>query len=465
LAETDPTIPPVRWRAFVVAAVIYTLASTWLNLASIGFLEADGVTHFLYARFSFDVPAFLFDTWARPVRMWLHALPATTLGLHGVRAMSLLCVLLTAWAAIDTARTLRLPVPEIAGIAVLFSPLLFLHSASELTEVPFAMVLAFTIRALPRRNWVMFALLAGLSPMARPEGAAILLMAVGVLTWHRRWLVLPLVCVPLVAWNVAGWMSWGMNGSPWTWLIERFPYSEKSMYDSGRLTRFVELLPAIIGPALMPAVLIGGWVLTRAGLSRWREFAGQVCLLVVSIPVGILCVHSVLHFTGRMSSSGEPRYMLAAAPMWALLACAGWPVVVRPLGRRARRGLLIVGGLVPVIANFFYPVVPLVPQPDANHARLIADWFERTHADRSTKLITQHPMVLYWMDIAPGQSVRSFESNPTGPGVYVWHKVYSVVNADPSRTSTHDELTSRGWTEIHPGLDLPAGEWRFYERP
>ena len=55
-------------------------------------------------------------------------------------------------------------------------PLVFLHSFSELTELPFAALLALAFWAYQRRRFALLAVLISLSPLTRPEGRGAVLI-------------------------------------------------------------------------------------------------------------------------------------------------------------------------------------------------------------------------------------------------------------------------------------------------
>ncbi len=75
-----------------------------------------------------------------------------------------------------------LPRPALVVIFVLAQPIFFLHSFSELTEIPFDIVLIPAFLAYQRRQWFWMALLVGILPLGRPEGFGFILMAAT--TWH-----------------------------------------------------------------------------------------------------------------------------------------------------------------------------------------------------------------------------------------------------------------------------------------
>src|SRR4051812_6174252 len=75
--------------ALSVSVVIFAALSTWCAVKSVGFLEADAMTHYMFARFSFREWRYFIDVWGRPLCTGLYALPANLGGVTGARAMSL----------------------------------------------------------------------------------------------------------------------------------------------------------------------------------------------------------------------------------------------------------------------------------------------------------------------------------------------------------------------------------------
>src|SRR5439155_27150165 len=130
---------------------------------------------------------YLVNVWGRPFVTALYAIPATFFGRMGVRVTSLCCALLIATIASLIAKDLKFRWPALAFIFTLAQPLVFLHSFSELTELPFALLLVLAFWAYRRRQWLVMAIVAALLPTARPEGFGFLLLAFVALIAHRRW--------------------------------------------------------------------------------------------------------------------------------------------------------------------------------------------------------------------------------------------------------------------------------------
>jgi len=352
--------------AIALAILIFAALSIWQAVASEGFLEADGCTHYMYARWAFTYPVYFVDIWGRPLKTLLYAPAAATIGLIGVRLTSLAVAIGIAFIAYTIARRQNYRWPALALIFTLAQPLLFLHSFSELTELPFAMFLGLAFLAYQRKAWWAVTLIAGFLPLSRPEGFGFIGLTAVLLVCHRKWFWLPLLFVPVMGWQIAGALMYREPQNWWNWLPKHWPYAGDSLYAKGSIGHFAGLLPAVVGPILFPFVLIGLWrsgsachpertrdrpvgssdamspddvanesaspgrSLSRLGsfgmtIARFREsHALRIDVLIAVIPLMILVGHSVLYALGKMASNGELRYMLIVAPFWALLATRGW---------------------------------------------------------------------------------------------------------------------------------------------
>ncbi|MBV8779803.1 MAG: hypothetical protein JO353_00265, partial [Phycisphaerae bacterium] len=316
-----------------LAIMVFATLSLVASIYSKGFSEADGCTHYLYARYAFQEPYFFVNVWGRPLVTAIDAVPAVLVNRFGVRTMSLLLAIGCALVAREIARSLGERRFTLAAIFTLAQPLVFVHSISELTELPFALLLGCAFLAFIRRRWLIMAILVSLLPLARPEGFGFLLLASLALIIYRRpqWLII--LPIPLIGWDIAGWLLYGQPVYPgfaehlphllkWiTWLPNNWPYADKSAYMSGSIFHFIMLLPAVTSPLIFPATLVG---IGRFIRIRPRDHQSWCRWLTAGIPLLIVAVHSLLYATGRMASSGELRYILIVAPFWGVLSAQGW---------------------------------------------------------------------------------------------------------------------------------------------
>src|SRR4051812_8428266 len=113
--------------ALVLGILIFAACSTWCSVKSVGFLEADAMTHYMFARFSFREWSYFVNVWGRPLCTAVYAIPANLAGVHGVRATSLAMAVAAGLVCYRIARNQRSRMPAIAAICLFAQPLFFAH--------------------------------------------------------------------------------------------------------------------------------------------------------------------------------------------------------------------------------------------------------------------------------------------------------------------------------------------------
>lgn len=475
-APVEQDIAPARTgrAVMLLASAVFAALAIGFALTGDGFLEADACTHYVIARWALAEPHQLVSVWGRPFCTALYALPAVLAGRFGVQMTSLTVAIATGLITWSIARRQGYRRPELAGIFLLAMPLVFLHSFSELTELPFALLVALSLWMYQRRQFFWLAVFAALMPLSRPEGFGFLALAAAALALHRRWWWLAVLPIPLIAWNHAGWVLYGSQGRWRDWLGDNWPYADKSMYAAGPLLHFVGLLPVLVSPILFPGLIVGIWQSLRGifNASFFRRFFGispedhrlRVQLVIVAIPLGVLAIHSLLYWTGRMASNGELRYLLVAAPMWALLGALGWEWVFARMQWPSPVKWASAGALVPLLVNFTVcQVLPLQTYEDWQISAALAEWYQKQSDLPAThpRLMASHGAIYYYADISMHDRERAWpwgqstvRDKPPGT-LLIWDPVYGLYNADARMSVTIDQIRQAGWREIPWPLDAP----------
>jgi len=247
-------------RPALLAISAFAACSIAAAARSRGFVESDGATHFIFARHALQQPIFFLDIWGRPLCTALFALPAHFGGLLAVRITSMFAAVACGIIASAIAVGQRFRWPALALIFTLGQPLLFLHSFSELTELPFAVVGGLWFLSYQRKRWWMLAIFAAIAPIGRPEGFALCAVTALLLPAHRKFLPVLILPAGLIAWSIAGHLMIGPADRPWwDWLQDHWPYESGSAYPAGSIFYFVGVLPMVVGPLALPAVWIGLW--------------------------------------------------------------------------------------------------------------------------------------------------------------------------------------------------------------
>ena len=448
-------------RVAAIAVGVFAVLSAACAIGSEGFLTADALTHFQYARYAFQRPTYLVDVWGRPLVTALFAVPAAIAGRTGVRFTSLLLAVACGLIAYRLARGQGLRRPALALLFTLAQPLVFLNSFAEMTELPFAALAGAAFWAYQSRRWALAAMLVALTPLARPEGFGLVLLAAAGLAWQRRpfslLLSLLLLPLPLLVWDFAGWSLYGRHGLWWRWLIDNWPYSRDSVYPSGSVFQFVAFLPVVVSPLVLPATLLGAWRSLRSGpddSASAYAHTRRCILLTAAIPLGVLLVHSLLYRLGKMASYGEPRYLLVAAPFWAVLSARGWEWAFDRLAWRNAVRWAGAAALLPAGANLVYPILPLRPPDHWRVARAFADRYVHDFRQTYPRVLAAHPAVFYYLDVDPQderqtvQWEKSSVARPEPGTVLLWDPIYSARNAQAQRVVTLDEIRLAGWVPV-----------------
>lgn len=490
--------------AIAIAMLIFSVLSATAAVKSEGDLEADACTHYIYARFALQEPHLLTNVWGRPFCTAIYCIPAVLGGRLGARLMALAMSLIIALVCWRIAVGQRYRWPALATIFLLGQPILFLHSFSQLTEIPFAMLLALAFWAYQRQRWLLMSVLVSLMPTARPEGFGFVLLAAAGLLLHRRWWLLPVLVLPLPLWSLIGWYQFGAE-QPWylkwwMWLIEQWPYAAESLYDRGTIFYFLGVLPAVVSPLVFPAVGLGVWrslawpapptekaqppaqgtgsgvrtlwyrrgaghgaqtpwywiAAQRLGRGFLADHHGRCQALIAIIPLTVLLVHSTLYATGKMASAGEPRYLLTAAAMWALLAARGWEWAFTQFNWRFPLRWAGAAVLLPVLANVYYPVIPIKLTADSYRAMEVAQWYQLTPLREAYPLLTAtNPGISYYVDVSPSDPRRCAEYKRENiikglNGVLlIWDPIYGLYNSDNRRSMDVSEILACGWVPVH----------------
>lgn len=401
-AETVPRADGVdwkRWGAWMWPLALYGLLLVWL---SDGNYHNDDTLHYLCARNAWVMPHLFLGIWARPGFTVPYAFVAwigeSFTGLFCCRLLSLAIVIAVAALTTATAKRLRIPNAEWAGLITLLIPLHFQLSVTTLTETICSLYLIagtwLFISDRPRLS----ALVLSLTMLTRHE--AIFFVAGGALLfcWRREWLAALLLGTSELAWNlVSVWTN--APERPWTRYL---PSSDLGYGSAGPLWGVVMWIEAV-GPVAIMLTLWGSFRLLRgAGLElsssgavqdlrstilergvmvrlpTWldgRKFSTVAIgrWLVVIGALGLVPLQTLLFMFNKFASGGYARFLVPAAPWMGLCILHGLnaavPWLLHPgmhtgdpaawVRRSLRIGLLVVPFL--ALAVFYaYPHRPSI---------------------------------------------------------------------------------------------------------
>jgi hypothetical protein len=299
----------------------------------------DAWTHYQHLRAASGDPRWLLDQWDRPGFTLLYAAPAA-LGWTAARLTSAVLGSVALAATMRAAGAFGLATPWAAGVLLLAQHDFFGQGSSTMTELPFAAAFAVALAGWAEgRPWVAAGGLAWVA-ITRPEGPLFAALgAAGLLARHRRLGPPALALAAFPAYVAAGSLAWGdprwlVNGSPYRHLVApRLDWEQ--LLDSFFLEALRRGQPPVLLVLLAAGVL--AVVLARGGAAR--------SLRPLLAPV--LASFLLLTFLriGEHDGWRESRYLVAIAPVLALLASAGLDAALERFPGVAPPALLAVAAL------------------------------------------------------------------------------------------------------------------------
>jgi hypothetical protein len=482
LQTSMPASPSQERLALLLSTTVFIILALIGAFGFKGFIEGDATNHYLIARFSVDRPANFASVWGRPLCTLLFALPAQIgrgatppdiyTGVLATRLVSLAMALWVAFVTYRLAKDLQLRLPSLAVIFVFAQPIFFVHAFSEMTEIPFAAVLATAFWAYTRRQWLLMAAFASLLPLGRPEGFGLILLAGAALLWHHRPFWLLVLPIPFLAWNYAGWHFDGRPANiPWyLWVKATWPYSANSAYGRGHPWDFLIRLPVLVGPLLFPLTIIG--IAAMLGVRRFAprsEFNESTPtpsprplhtnFWIAAIPLLTLVGHSILWCGGWMGSNGGLRYLVICTPFWALLTARGWEWLFERYQLPRPRLIAALASFLPMFTVFIgisYPNVRLGVNTSDKIGQRIAHWWQ-TDPDirrRYPRILSSLPTMSFYLDLDLSRPEHVADSGKSGlkkrtPGtILIWDPILGTTNADEQLCLTIDEIRDAGWIHV-----------------
>ncbi|HYC78871.1 MAG TPA: hypothetical protein VEI02_14695, partial [Planctomycetota bacterium] len=362
-----------------------------------GFLEADEIAHWLYARGAAERPWNLLHVWARPLctlALW----PFATFGFDAARWASTIAAAVAALGAWRAGAALGRRGAACAVPLCYAQPLFFQQSYLVSTEVVFAAVAAWWAWAVAsRRPWVSAAL-AALAPLARPEGFVLVAVAgLGLLlgvprdrSGTPRRAAAFAAPLGILAWNGLGWL---FSGDP-LWLPHHWPRSwaaASSPWGRGDWGWLRRVFPDVMPTALSWLCAVG--LLRRDARRTWPTWTAAAA---------VFALHAALWALGAFGSAGYARYFTTVAPLLALLAAGG---VETLLPRRApgRVAALVVAGV--AVASLRAGAATQVPPEPSDHAALVAVGRALSAREGAPALYAAHPSAYVGVASAPADHV------------------------------------------------------------
>jgi hypothetical protein len=370
--------------------VVAVIESVWI-LRSDGFYPVDECAHFLYSRFVLSALPATVQTWHRPGRLWLFALPAQfghTLTMFFCLAL-FLCLLLVTY---RIAALLKIRHAVWVVILTGLQPILFDISYACLSETPAALVLALSYwcHLRGRHGWSLA--IASAVFLFRFEMYVFALLIFFLSLLRREWRILPLVLLGPLLWIGS---SAVISGDVMTFFGEWSKFSHLGKYVSGiPLLYYAENLHTIFGIAQV--ILFAAGVIVIARAKRTAEFGIPFCAIALNIVINTLAGAEVFHWTG---SIGELRYVAVVAPFVGIVSVVGLSEAfdrVKPSWGQLALSVLVFGAIV------FNCTLTTHPRRWANYEKIVITMTGALRAEYpDVTVLSNNCIAAYVMDVPP----------------------------------------------------------------
>jgi hypothetical protein len=380
-------------------------------LQSNGFYPIDECAHFLYSRFALKALPVTVQTWHRPGRLWLFALPAQ-LGhpftMFFALALSL-CVLLVTY---RIAVLMNIKHAEWVVLLTGLQPVFFDISYACLAEAPAALLIAlsFWCHLKGRPGWSL--VIASALFLFRFEMYAFAVLLFLVYMKKGMWKLLPLVLMGPLLWIGSSAI---ISGNVMTFFREWSQFSNLGKYVPGvSVTHYIENLHNIFGFSQVALFVAGVIFIVQS--KRSADFGILFFAIAINLIVNTLAGAELFQWTG---SIGELRYVAVVAPFVGIVSVFGLSEILRrvkPSWVQPGLPLLIFGGIV------LNCTLTTHPRRWTNHDLIMITMTQTVRSQYpDLTLLSNNYIVPYVMDVAPYGDPRfakldadGLESNPEG---------------------------------------------------
>lgn len=303
-----------KYIVWGILFIYYALSLAW-GFAADSPWDDDCPTRFFNTREAFQDPQQFVSPWNRPLFVLLFALPVKLLGKPAIVLLMPLIAALSAWLLY---RALRIRHAEYAWLAVpflLFQAFYFSVSRNAETETLAAALIAAAFFFAERKQWLAFAIMGALLPLARLELAALLPLWAWMLFRQKNGRYIFILPAGLIAWNFAGMFISGSGDA--LWLVHSVLQSGESgnRYGHQSFGHYFQRYIYVTGPVVFFFFFLGlAQQLIRRSL---QLFTGLQFLL------GFLLYVLISWKLDSGNAAGFLRNLLPLAPLTAILAVEG----------------------------------------------------------------------------------------------------------------------------------------------
>ena len=444
-----------RNRYFILSLLCCTMfiLVQWALLPSTyTFDTADGIWHYLIARYSYQNPAFETDLWAKPVFTILAA-PFAQFGLKGIHFLQIACSFLTCILLYRISGFFNVKHLWLIPILLLFTPVYFFELFSGLTEIVFGLFLIWGIYLIIKDEWLYATVLFSFLPFVRQEGYFIFPLIILLLLFQKKYFYIPALFTGYFLITLYGYTT----HDSFMWIANNNPYvGAQDLYGKGDFLFYIKALDELLGSSRKVLLYIGGSFSLYALISALKnnDFTNNKLFhfhfLVLGFLLLFIVAESVFLSFGLFGAAGMHRLITCVVPLMVLIIIFGLNTIYT-FSVKYTFGKVYICALA-VTTIFFINVLfkryywPLELKDETIVVANACNWYKKTCPDASGKIYFSHPYTIIGMDLNPYHTAKSQEmyaitdkqhpENNTHPGdIVVWDAHYGANEAQLPLTS------------------------------
>jgi hypothetical protein len=395
----------------VLSAVLWILHA-WSYPAS--FDGGEGIRHYLFSKYSWEIPYLLLDHWGKPF-FTLISSPFSQFGLNGIKFFNILCGVLTSIFLYKSAEILKIKNAFFAPFLLLFTPIYSQCVNSGLTEIFFGLVLTAGIYGYLRNEYIVSSLIISFLPFIRTEGFLLTPLFFIVLVLYRKYKMIPLLGAGLFVYSVIGIFAF----DDFLWVINKNPYDGHMahVYGSGPLMHFANAYPYLWELPLTILLVSGLFV----SLINFRKlFTDKLKTTELILVYGSLIIyfvaHSIFWWKGLYNSYGLVRVIAGVVPVSIIISLRGLEKLSGIVKPKLFQNVII-AGIMLLIAWFpFYKKhLPLRLDHESKLVLEASQWYNNSeYKNKNPKIYYLHPFFTETIRMHP------FDPSQTGELWYLY---------------------------------------------
>lgn len=380
---------------------------------------ADGVWHYLLARYSYWNPAFELDLWAKPVFTILAA-PFAQFGLKGIHFMQIICSFLTSIILFKIADFFNIKHLWLIPILLLFTPVYFPELFSGLTEIVFAFFLVWGIYLVVINEWLLAAVLFSFLPFVRQEGYFIFPLMGLLLLIQKKYFYIPALLTGYMLVTIYGYST----HHSLMWISDNNPYKgAQDIYGKGDFFFYINALDELLGTSRKVLLYTGGiislytlihglFTFKKNNITENKLF--HFHFLTLGFIVLFITAESIFWAFGLFGALGMHRLITCIVPLVVLIIIFGLDVIYTFASKYGFSKIYIL--TLSIFSIFFVNIIFKMhywPMELKDETVVVADacaWYKTNSPDKKGKVYFSHPYTIIGLDLNPYDSKKSQET-------------------------------------------------------